>query len=142
MVIVLWTIYALSFVPHWYDDRWSVVSIDARPNLINSPNKALFFMLLNAALRYGVVIGLWFCIGWKWAVAALVIHCFIGWRLSRHYVQKAIKHYGEMFIRTHANDGLSDRELEMAATRFAVRTIFQHTKGKPTNTTVSREEPL
>src|SRR5262245_51082366 len=134
MQIVLWTIYALSFAPHWYNDKWSVVSVCARPNLINSPNKMLVFMFLNAALRYGVALGLWFFVSWKWALGALAIHYLIGWRMSRYYVQKAMKHYGEMYMSAHLNEGLTEGELQIAATKFAVSTIFQHTKGKPTNT--------
>jgi len=131
MKVLIIVVYFLSFVPHWYLDKWSVISAEERPSLINGPNKQISCMILNAVLRYGLALGVWYLWGLYWALGALAIHYFIGWRLSKHYVQRALKHYTDLYRLAHGDAGIDEDTLRKDATWFAVRMVHLHTEGKP-----------
>ncbi len=125
-------LFFISFVPRWYEDKWSIRSVNERPFLIDSPNKQFAFLVANAILRYGSCFLIWYAFNLWWALATLVG----GWILSKVISQVYFNHESEMWIQLYKAETratqreIDENQLQKDAYQYASRIMFEHTKAK------------
>jgi hypothetical protein len=126
------TLYFISFVPRWYDGKWSIRSVTERPTLIDSPNKQFAFLVTNSILRYGTFFLIWYAFSLRWALLALAG----GWAISKIISQVYFNKESEKWIQLYkadrraANPNIDERQLRKEAYNYASGIMFEHTKAK------------
>jgi hypothetical protein len=143
--ILLPIIYVLSFIPRWYEDKWSVRNIVERPSLINTADKQFRFLIINFVLRWGACIGWWFVFDHWDAVIMLISHFIVAWLISRPSFNREADRWIEFYkseARINYPGIIDEKKLSKEAYAFARKIMYQNSKGKPFADNSEKKNPL
>jgi hypothetical protein len=132
--ILLPVLYILSFIPRWYEDKWSVRNVVERPSLINTADKQFRFLIVNFILRWGTCIGWWFVFDHWDALIMLITHFIISWLIARPSFNREADRWIELYkneFRGKYPGVVDEKRLRKEAYAFARKIMYENSRGKP-----------
>jgi hypothetical protein len=89
--MIVWVIYTVHFLLHWYENKTIVMTPLERPRLLREPFFMTLLWFVRLTAHYGSLIAIWYLHGFGFAVGAYAVSYLFGYKTFNFYFDNAVR---------------------------------------------------